>query len=237
MVSFDFILQTVPLGSVSEGGFSFLALFIRADWVVKAVMIVLVLASLWSWSIAIDKMINFILLKRRMRNFEDMFWSDRSLADMAASLSGQDGRDPLTRIFMAAMREWEASTASVQTLQMRIRQGMYTMINREMAQLESGMVILAIISSVSVFIGLFGTVWGIMNAFRAIAISQNTSLSIVAPGIAEALFATALGLMAAIPAAIFYNLFSAKLNSCEARFDNFVDEFMTLFARVSVTER
>lgn len=219
------------------GDFSFLALFLRAGWVVKAVMLVLAAASLWSWAIAIDKMITFHLLKKRATLFEDTFWSGRTLEDLAAGL-GTDVRDPMARVFAAAMREWNESRnpsgrggTTILGTQDRIDRVMSLVVNRELAKAERGMSVLATVGSASVFIGLFGTVWGIMNSFRAIAASQNTNLSVVAPGIAEALFATALGLIAAIPAVIFYNKFSSDLDRYAGRLEGYTDELSAILSR------
>ncbi len=219
------------------GDFSFFALFLRADWVVKSVMIVLALASLWSWAIAVDKFITFHLLKKRATRFEDSFWSGRTLEDLAAGLAN-DVRDPMARVFAAAMNELEQSRSAnllgdgaIENTQGRIDRVMTLVVNRELAKAERGMSVLATVGSASVFIGLFGTVWGIMNAFRAIAASQNTNLSVVAPGIAEALFATALGLIAAIPAVIFYNKYSADLDKYAGRLEGYADELSAILSR------
>lgn len=219
------------------GDFSFQALFMRAGWVVKAVMIMLALASLWSWAIAVDKFITFHLLRKRATRFEDTFWSGRTLEDLAAGLAN-DVRDPMARVFAAAMREWNESKnpsahggTTILGTQDRIDRVMSLVVNRELAKAERGMSVLATVGSASVFIGLFGTVWGIMNSFRAIAASQNTNLSVVAPGIAEALFATALGLIAAIPAVIFYNKFSADLDRYAGRLEGYTDELSAILSR------
>jgi len=222
--------------AVSAGDFSFWSLFLRADWVVKGVMILLALASVWSWAIAVNKLFMFYVLRRKATDFEDTFWSGRTLDDLSTSL-GSDTRDPMARIFSAAMREYNESKGSfrgesaMQSTQQRIDSVMNLVINREMAKAEKGMFILATVASASVFVGLFGTVWGIMNAFRAIALSQNTNLSVVAPGIAEALFATALGLIAAIPALIFYNKFSSDLDSYGGRIEGYADELSAILSR------
>ncbi len=230
------ILQ-VPADAAAIGDFSFMALFLRAGFVVKAVMIILAAASLWSWAIAVDKFITFHLLKKRATRFEDTFWSGRTLEDLAASLAN-DVRDPMARVFAAAMREWNESKSpagrgggAILGTQDRIDRVMSLVVNRELAKAERGMSVLATVGSASVFIGLFGTVWGIMNSFRAIAASQNTNLSVVAPGIAEALFATALGLIAAIPAVIFYNKFSSDLDSYAGRLEGYTDELSAILSR------
>ena len=238
---FDVIFQASPLADVHSGDFSFISLFLMADWVVKSVMIVLTIASIWSWVVAVDKFIMFALLKRRATAFEDTFWSGRTLDELSKAL-GSDTRDPMARVFAAAMREYNesrnaAATPSTGVLgrsnatHERIDSVMNLVINRELAKAERGMTVLATVASASVFVGLFGTVWGIMNAFRAIAASQNTNLSVVAPGIAEALFATALGLIAAIPALIFYNMFTADLDKYGGRLEGYSDELSAILSR------
>lgn len=231
------IMQASTLDpAVSVGDFSFWSLFQRADWVVKGVMVLLAVASIWSWAIAVNKMLMFFVLRRKATHFEDTFWSGRTLDDLTTSL-GNDTRDPMARIFAAAMREYNESKSTprndgaLQSTRQRIDSVMNLVINREMAKAEKGMAVLATVASASVFVGLFGTVWGIMNAFRAIAASQNTNLSVVAPGIAEALFATALGLIAAIPALVFYNKFSADLDSYGGRIEGYADELSAILSR------
>ncbi len=234
----DVIFQASPLADVHSGDFSFASLFVRADWVVKSVMILLALASIWSWVVAVDKFIMFSLLKRRATAFEDTFWSGRTLDELSKAL-GSDTRDPMARVFAAAMREYNesrnAATPGVlgrsNATHERIDSVMNLVINRELAKAERGMTVLATVASASVFVGLFGTVWGIMNAFRAIAASQNTNLSVVAPGIAEALFATALGLIAAIPALIFYNMFTSDLDKYGGRLEGYSDELSAILSR------
>jgi biopolymer transport protein TolQ len=226
MFLIELVIQSANLEPIVNGDFSFWSLFQRADWVVKAVMIILVAASFWSWGIAVDKAITMFLLKRRATAFEDTFWSGKTLDELSTGLAG-DTRDPMARVFAAAMREYEESKTMPRTdavsvsSQQRIDSVMNLVVNREMAKAERGMSVLATVGSASVFIGLFGTVWGIMNAFRAIAASQNTSLTVVAPGIAEALFATALGLIAAIPAVIFYNKYSTDLDKYSGRLEGY----------------
>lgn len=235
----DVIFQASPLADVHSGDFSFISLFLRADWVVKSVMILLAIASIWSWVVAVDKFIMFIMLKRRATSFEDTFWSGRTLDELSTAL-GSDTRDPMARVFAAAMREYNESRNVSATpgvlgrsnaTHERIDSVMNLVINRELAKAERGMTVLATVASASVFVGLFGTVWGIMNAFRAIAASQNTNLSVVAPGIAEALFATALGLIAAIPALIFYNMFTSDLDKYGGRLEGYSDELSAILSR------
>lgn len=233
----EFLINVVaPHADIGE--FSFMALFVRAGWVVKGVMLILVAASIWSWAIAVDKFIAFRLLSKRATNFEDTFWSGRTLEDLSAGLA-HDIRDPMARVFAAAMREYEESKApagmgggtTILGTQERIDRVMTLVVNRELAKAERGLSVLATVGSASVFIGLFGTVWGIMNAFQAIAITQNTNLSVVAPGIAEALFATALGLIAAIPAVIFYNKFTNDLDRYAGRLEGYADELSAILSR------
>jgi biopolymer transport protein TolQ len=226
-----FMMQATPLGPAEAvTDFSFLRLFLMADWVVKTVMIILIAASIWSWAIAVDKVITFVTLKRRAADFEETFWSGRTLDELNEGL-------PMARVFAAAMREWDESKSGTRSEMMmhstheRIDRVMNLVVNRELAKAERGMSVLATIGSASVFIGLFGTVWGIMNAFRAIAATQNTNLSVVAPGIAEALFATALGLIAAIPAVIFYNKFTNDLDKYAARLEGYADELSAILSR------
>ena len=233
---FEMIFQTSSaLGEISHGDFSFWSLFVRADWVVRGVMIILALASVWSWVVAVNKAVMFFLLRRRATAFEDTFWSGRTLDELDKAL-GNDTRDPMARVFSAAMREYNESRAgtalrSDMATHERIDSVMNLVVNREMAKASRGMTVLATVASASVFIGLFGTVWGIMNAFRAIAASQNTNLSVVAPGIAEALFATALGLIAAIPALIFYNVFTSDLDKYGGRLEGYADELSAILSR------
>ena len=231
------LLQVTPLGPAEAvTDFSFFRLFMMADWVVKSVMLILIAASVWSWAIAVDKIITFVTLKRRAADFEETFWSGRTLDELNDGLA-KEARDPMARVFAAAMREWDESKSggrselAMHSTHERIDRVMNLVVNRELAKAERGMGVLATVASASVFIGLFGTVWGIMNAFRAIAATQNTNLSVVAPGIAEALFATALGLIAAIPALIFYNKFSSDLEKYAARLEGYADELSAILSR------
>ena len=176
------------------------------------------------------------LLKRRATLFEETFWSGKTLDELSRAMAG-DTRDPMARVFAAAMREYEESMktarkdAAILSTHERIDRVMNLVVNRELSKAERGLSVLATIGSASVFIGLFGTVWGIMNSFRAIAASQNTNLSVVAPGIAEALFATALGLIAAIPAVIFYNKYSTDIDKYAGRLDGYADELSAILSR------
>ena len=193
---------------------SILGLFLQAHWVVKTVMIGLLACSIWVWAIAIDKFLLFARTKRAMDRFEQAFWSGQSLDELYRSLSARPSHS-MAALFVAAMREWKRSVEgqprSFAGLQMRIEKVMDVTIQREIERLESRLLVLATVGSAGPFIGLFGTVWGIMTVFVRIAGAQTTNLAVVAPGIAEALLATALGLVAAIPAVVFYNGFARGL--------------------------
>jgi biopolymer transport protein TolQ len=220
---------------MAVGDYSFWSLFMLSDWVIKGVMLILVLSSIWSWVVAIDKFIMVRMLRRRATDFEDTFWSGRTLDELNAAL-GTDMRDPMARVFAAAMREYNESANAPRvghqtSTHDRIDSVMNLVINREMAKAEKGLPVLGTVASISVFIGLFGTVWGIMNAFRAIAASENTNLAVVAPGIAEALFATALGLIAAIPAKIFYDMYITDLDKYGGRLEGYADELSAILGR------
>ncbi|GAB4186130.1 MAG: protein TolQ [Thalassobaculales bacterium] len=226
-------------GSVAHGtDLSMLALFMQADIVVKVVMVLLILASVWCWAIIFDKVLRLRRLKARAREFEEAFWSGGSLEELYDRI-GNRPPDPMSATFSAAMREWRrslakglATTGSLRSsLRQRVEQVMNLTVGREMEQLERYMSFLASVGSVAPFIGLFGTVWGIMNSFQSIAASKNTSLAVVAPGIAEALFATALGLVAAIPAVVAYNKISTDLARYAARLEAFAAEFSAILSR------
>ena len=231
-------VETVVTHSSADLGI--MGLFMAADPLVKLVMLVLLAASICCWAIVIDKVMAIRRERRFARDFEDAFWSGGSLAELYDD-TGADPRDAMSRVFVAAMREWRRANARGlasaarsdlrASLVSRIDRSMTFTITREMERLERGMNFLASIGSVSPFIGLLGTVWGIMNSFQSIAESKNTSLAVVAPGIAEALFATALGLAAAIPAVIAYNKFAGDIERLGARLETFAQEFSTLLAR------
>ena len=230
------IAQLVQVGApASERTFSMIDLFVRADWIVKLIMISLALASVWSWAVIIDKLINFHLLKKRATNFEETFWSGRTLDELAEGLAG-DTRDPMGRVFTAAMREFKESEVSprqndIGGTRQRIDRVMGLVVNRELAKAERGMTVLATVGSASVFVGLLGTVWGIINTFRAIDQAKDINFLIVIPGITEALFATALGLVAAIPAVVFYNKFTTDLDRYAGRLDGYTDELSAILSR------
>jgi len=224
-----------PFGGVDM---SVVGLFLQADWVVKAVMIALILASFWSWAIIFEKMLKLRALKRRAQGFEDTFWSGVSLEDLYDRV-GAKPDDPMSSIFSAAMREWRrsvskglaASATARAALRQRIEQVMSVTIQREMEAIEKRLGFLATVGANATFVGLFGTVWGIMNSFGHIAQSKNTSLAVVAPGISEALFATAIGLVAAIPAAAAYNTLSGQVQRYAQQLESFAGEFITILSR------
>jgi biopolymer transport protein TolQ len=212
-----------------------LSLFLQADPVVKAVMLILAVASIWSWAVAVDKWLQFGDLESNARKFEAQFWSGRSLDDLEER--SDRPRDALSRVYAAAAREWRetrrtgATAENAQLLMDRVDRLMQAQVAREMQRASRSLGVLATVGASAPFIGLFGTVWGIMNAFTNIAQQQQTNLAVVAPGIAEALFATALGLVAAIPAVIFYNKFTGDLDRFGDRLDTFSDEVAARLSR------
>jgi biopolymer transport protein TolQ len=228
--------------AITAESFSALHLFLRADWLVKLVMIGLALASLWSWAVIIDKTLKFAALNREANAFEDEVASGRSLEDIAAG-AGDQARHALPRMLQAVLREWRdsrskaaGSDSQAAFLIQRIDRVLDTIIARESQRIEDGLGLLAIVATASPFVGLFGTVWGIMGSFQEIAIQKNTSLAVVAPSIAEALFATAIGLVAAIPAYIAYNKFSTDAGKFTGRLEGFADDLSTAIQR-RLTER
>ena len=220
---------------------SILTLVLQADPAVKAVMLMLAVASLWSWSVAIDKWFMFGDIEARTREFEKKFWSGRGVEDIDDREADKAG-GAMARVYAAGAREWRdaertmANISHVQLAQDRVDRLMSAAMQRELARAAKGLSVLATIGSSTPFIGLFGTVWGIMNSFTAIAANQQTNLAVVAPGIAEALFATALGLFAAIPAVIFYNKFAGDLDRLGDRLEGLTDEAAARFSR-RVSER
>ncbi len=233
----DPVVAAENLGGVHHS-LSMISLFVQADPIVKAVMLMLLFASLWSWTIIFSKRSTLKKLNRKANVFEDSFWSGEPLDKIYQRVKNSKS-DPLLTTFAAGMEEWQAGVAggvpskeSLQaSLKQRVERAMSVTIGREMTQLERGMTFLASVGSTAPFIGLFGTVWGIINSFSAIAQTNNTSLAVVAPGIAEALFATALGLVAAIPAVLGYNVFSTGLNRYASRMEAFTDEFSAILSR------
>ena len=222
----DVATQVVGLGGSTD--FSLIQLFIRADFIVKAVIIILIAASVYSWALIFDKYKLFKRIEKSTSNFEDKFWKSRSAESFYNSLSNKE-KDPVANIFQIAMTELiktKSKSSSVQSA--RVSRVIEIAADKEIKLIEKHFTFLATVGSTAPFIGLFGTVWGIMNSFQSIAISRNTSLAIVAPGIAEALFATALGLLAAIPAVVAYNKFNSDSKKYSARIENFSKRFISI---------
>jgi len=218
--------QVVGLGGSTD--FSLMQLFLRADFVVKAVIIILIAASVYSWALIFEKYRLFKRIDKSTTNFENKFWKSRSAENFYRELSNRD-KDPLTNIFQSAMTELiktKSKSSAVQSA--RVSRVIEISADKEIKLIEKHFTFLATVGSTAPFIGLFGTVWGIMNSFQSIAISRNTSLAIVAPGIAEALFATALGLLAAIPAVVAYNKFNSDSKRYGARIENFSKRFLSI---------
>jgi biopolymer transport protein TolQ len=214
--------------------FTMWALFARATLVVKLVMIGMIVASIWSWGIIIDKLIQYRRARAEAAVFDRAFWSGEPLDGLFEQIGNQP-KGQSQKIFVAGMLEWRRSHRQdgglIAGAQSRIDRSMDVAINKEAETLQSGLPVLATVGSTAPFVGLFGTVWGIMNAFIEIAEAQNTSLAVVAPGIAEALLATGLGLLAAIPAVIYYNKLSADANRIVGGYEAFADEFATILSR------
>ncbi|MCQ8184500.1 protein TolQ [Parvularcula maris] len=213
--------------------FGAVAMFMQADPVVKAVMIALALASVWSWAIIIDKSLTFSRLRGKAKKFEEQFYSGRPLDDLYRRL--KDRLDhPMARVFVAGMDEFAKNQPSggfAPSLVQRAERRMMAEAQRELEKASSQLPVLATVGSVAPFVGLFGTVWGIMNSFQGIAQTGDANLAVVAPGIAEALFATAIGLVAAIPAVVGYNRYTAALNSYITRVEGFTGEFTAILSR------
>jgi len=226
-------VEAMALAGSTNMDFSVMALFMKADLVVKTVIVMLLAASIWCWTIIFEKLISVRRLNARSNKFEERFWSGDSLDNLYDNI-GNRPLDPMSAVFSAAMREWRRTSSGgggAATLSQRIDRVMQITADREMDRAERYLTFLATTGNTAPFIGLFGTVWGIMNSFQSIAISKNTSLAVVAPGIAEALFATALGLLAAIPAVIAYNKFSRDLDRYAGRLENFSGEFSAILSR------
>ncbi|HEV2364785.1 MAG TPA: protein TolQ [Caulobacteraceae bacterium] len=225
-------------GALTPESFSLIHLFLRADWVVRGVLLGLLVASLWSWAVIIDKSFRIFALNRQAARFEDEVASGRSLEEIAEQ-AGNAPRHALSRMLNSALREWKESRAravgggdaQAAFLIERIDRILASLVAREGQRVEDGLGTLAIVATASPFVGLFGTVWGIMHAFQSIAIQRNTNLSVVAPAIAQALFATAVGLAAAIPAYVFYNKFSSDAGRYAARLEGFADDLVTAIQR------
>ncbi len=227
----DIPTSALPLTS---SDLSLFHLFWQSHWLVKTVMTGLMVCSVWVWAIAIDKTFLFRRIRKSGERFEQAFWSGQSLEELYTSLAAKPGHSTGV-LFVAAMREWKRSfeghARSFAGLQMRIEKVMNVAIAREVEHMERWLLVLATVGSAGPFIGLFGTIWGIMTSFQSIAASKNTSLAVVAPGIAEALFATAIGLIAAIPATIFYNKFITEVNRQAQHLEGFADEFTAILSR------
>jgi biopolymer transport protein TolQ len=234
MQSFD---PTALPGTVTQH-LSIFELFLQSDSIVKLTMLLLLLASFWSWAVIFDKSLRLRRLQQAAASFEETFWSGGSLDDLFDRV-GQRPHDPMSAVFAAAMREWRRSAAKGllgtavmrASLQQRIERVMNVTVGREMDRIERFMTFLATVGATAPFVGLFGTVWGIMDSFQSIAASKNTSLAVVAPGIAESLFATALGLVAAIPAVVAYNKLSTDFGRYAGRLDAFASEFSAILSR------
>jgi biopolymer transport protein TolQ len=227
-------METEALALAQEIDFSFWALFARATLTVKLVILILIGSSFWAWSIIVQRMIVHRRAKAEARRFDRAFWSGQPLDELFEKI-GPDPKGRSEKIFAAGMIEWDRSHRSdgklMAGVQSRIERSMNVAVTREAESLQSGLSVLATVGSTAPFIGLFGTVWGIMNAFIEIAKQQNTNLAVVAPGIAEALLATGLGLLAAIPAVIFYNKLSVDSERTIAGYESFADEFATILSR------
>jgi len=227
-------METEALAAAQNIDFSILALFARATITVKVVMLLLLVASFWSWSIIIQKFINYRKSRRENAAFEELFWSGQPLD----ALYEQLGENPISapeKVFVAGMAEWRRSHRSggelIAGAQARIDRAMNVALGRVADELNKGLIVLATTGAIAPFVGLFGTVWGIMNAFKEIATQQSTNLAVVAPGIAEALLATALGLLAAIPAVVFYNKLSGDADRLVTEQEVFADEFSMILSR------
>jgi biopolymer transport protein TolQ len=228
-------ITALTLAGDQSVGFGIWSLIVDADPVVKLVLLVLVLASVWSWTVIFDKALRYARLRRRSQAFERAFWSGAPLDDLYRQL-GARADHPMALLFAAAMEEWRdgprpGPAADQSGLLQRIGKIMGLTLERELETLGRHLSSLATIGATAPFIGLFGTVWGIMNSFQSIALTKNTTLAVVAPGIAEALFATALGLIAAVPAVVAYNKLSGDLDRFANRASNFADEFAVVLSR------
>ncbi len=233
------IIESVALtGGTVVVDFTVLGLFLRSDWVIKAVMAVLFFGSVWSWTIIVEKWLRFRRLAKQAKVFESSFWSGGSLEDLFDEV-GNMPHNPMAAIFSSAMGEWRRSSSrgliATETmrerLQERIDRVMEVSLGREVERLERYMVFLASAGATAPFIGLFGTVWGIMNSFQAIGAARDTNIAVVAPGLAEALFTTAMGLIVAIPAVAAYNKFSTDLGRYSQRLEGFAAEFSGILSR------
>ena len=234
----DRAVDAANLGAAAAGDLSLWGLFVQADMVVKIVMLGLLVASVWVWAIVFEKITSLRRVNKEADGFEDRFWSGGSL-DGLYDTEGVKPDHPMAAVFGAAMSEWRRSQRKPASDPMRsgvrdrVDRAIVVTIQREMDRLERWMVFLASVGSTAPFVGLFGTVWGIMHSFSAIAAMHNTNLAVVAPGIAEALFATAIGLVAAIPAVLAYNAISNDLGRYASRLEGFGAEFSAILSRQS----
>jgi biopolymer transport protein TolQ len=233
------------VSTASNVDLSIMTLILSADLVGKLVILTLILASIWSWGIIINKLIGFNVIKAKMSRFENLFWSGQVLDDLYEKVQ-KSIDNPLSSIFINALNECKKHKTSINTAKSdslkigykeRVIQAMYLAKNRELERLENKLGFLATVGSAAPFIGLFGTVWGIMHSFQSIAASKNTTLAVVAPGIAEALLATAIGLFAAIPAVIFYNFLASSVDNIHNRADDFIGELTALLTRAIDEEK
>src|SRR5258708_34573166 len=219
---------------VAPSDISIFTLFWQAHWIVKTTMIGLLICSVWVWAIAVDKFFLYSRTRKAMDLFEQSFWSGQSLEELYRSMVSKPNHS-MAALFVAAMREWkrsfEGQPRSFAGLQMRIEKVMDVTIRREIERLERRLLVLSTVGSAGPFVGLFGTVGGMMTTFQSIAASKNTSLAVVAPGIAEALFATAIGLVPALPATIFYNKFASEVNKQAQRLERVDDEFAAILSQ------
>ena len=223
----DADIATQAIGLSSNADFSLIQLFIRADFVVKSVILILIAASIFSWALIFDKYKLFKKINLSSSGFEEKFWKSKSAESFYNNLS-INSEDPMTKIFRAGMSELLKSKSRSSNQGERVSRILEVTTEQEIVKIEKNFTFLATVGSTAPFIGLFGTVWGIMNSFQSIAISRNTSLAIVAPGIAEALFATALGLLAAIPAVIAYNKFNSDSKKYIQKVENFSKRFLSI---------
>lgn len=227
-------MEADTLAAAQNVDFSLFALFLRASFTVKLVMLILIAASFWSWAIIIQKHFDLRRAKAEARDFDQAFWSGEPL-DAVFDRIGPEPQGGAARVFAAGMTEWRRSHRKdgglIHGTQARIERAMSVAIGRESEMLTKGLTYLATVGSISPFVGLFGTVWGIKGAFEEIAMQQSTNLAVVAPGIAEALLATGLGLLAAIPAVIFYNKLSQDCDQVIGGYESFADEFALILSR------
>ena len=231
---------TIASNLASESiDFSLFSLFFRADLIVKSVIIILIISSIYSWNIIIGKLVHLRRIKKLDQEFDEIFWSGNSFEDLYETFN-YNQNDIKSKIFCSAIKEWkksnnkdnnEVKAEDLNSLKERMSRSMQITFNKQSEVIEKNLTFLATAGSTAPFVGLFGTVWGIMNSFKSIAVAQNTNLSVVAPGIAEALFATALGLFVAIPAVVAYNKISSDLSKYFISLETFMDEFTTIFFR------